>query len=112
LARAADPDDARMRLRGALRRMIGEARLLVVPRGKTRWCAVQVFFNDNQRCRSYLIYYRAAVATPQARKESMWWVRSFAQADIKGDLDLRNREHVQRLERQLNALPLEAVREN
>jgi DNA invertase Pin-like site-specific DNA recombinase len=44
VADADDPGDARLRLRAALRRIVEEIWLLVVPRGRGRLCAIQVFF--------------------------------------------------------------------
>ena len=57
---APDPDDARLRLRAALRRLIDSVWLMIVPRGSTRMCAVQVWFAGGKRHRDYLIYHRPA----------------------------------------------------
>jgi hypothetical protein len=45
---ADDLQDARLRLRAALRRVIDEIRLLVVLRGHDRLAAVQIWFNGNE----------------------------------------------------------------
>jgi hypothetical protein len=53
LGEAPDPGDARLRLRSALRRVIESVWLLVVPRGRDRLLAAQVWFAGGDRCRSY-----------------------------------------------------------
>src|SRR5262249_7197914 len=60
LKSAPDPEDARLRLRGALRRIVDSFWLLIVPRGRDRLCAVQVWFQGSGSCRNYLILHRPA----------------------------------------------------
>ncbi len=89
LATAPDVKDARLRLRSALRRIVDEIRLLVVPRGRDRLAAVQVFFkgdpvriihNDEeitvQPNRSYLIFHRPPKANAKSRTAGRWKVIS------------------------------------
>jgi DNA invertase Pin-like site-specific DNA recombinase len=100
LANAPDPEDARLRLRSCLRRMVDSIWLLVVPRGTTRLAAVQVWFAGGKRHRDYLILHRAA----GNRRPGGSWARSFADAAVPGTLDLRRREDARALEADLAAL--------
>lgn len=105
LAAAPDPEDARLRLRSALRRILDSVWLLVVPRGRDRLAAVQVWFAERKRCRDYLILYRPALANRVGRTtEGGWWVRSFADVMKPGDLDLRKRADVKKLEALLSTI--------
>jgi hypothetical protein len=107
LARASDPIDARLRLRAALRRMIDRVYLLVVPRGRTRLAAVQVWFAGGKRCRNYLITHRLGRGNKTARTPACWWVRSFADAPVRGSPDLRNLKHALALADVLQRVELE-----
>jgi DNA invertase Pin-like site-specific DNA recombinase len=106
---APDPTEARLRLRGALRRTIDSIHLVVVPRGGVRLCAAQVWFRPEKGtptiCRSYLILHEAAPSRAKDRSPR-WSVRSFADALAQGDLDLRKIDHAHRLEQQLTAIDL------
>jgi DNA invertase Pin-like site-specific DNA recombinase len=101
IGQAADPKDARLRLRSALRQIIDSIWLLVVPRGRDRLCAVQIWFADGKRHRDYLILHRPPKANKAARVEGGWWARSLASTVKAGDLDLRKRDHAKRLEKAL-----------
>jgi hypothetical protein len=84
---AADPADARLRLRAALRRMVSGVWLLVVPRGRTRTrlAAVQVFFAGGGRRRDYLIHYVAAGRGRKGveKRKGYWQVRSWTGDDLR-----------------------------
>jgi DNA invertase Pin-like site-specific DNA recombinase len=112
LAATLKNDDDRTRLRSALRSLIKEIWMLVVPinGGSDRWCAVEVFFNTDdpkvQRRRDYLIHYRAGrcngtVATSRCV--------SLANVIDRDDLDLRDRSHAAALEAELLALDLDEL---
>jgi DNA invertase Pin-like site-specific DNA recombinase len=103
---AADPEGARLRLRSALRRVVEKIVLLVVPRGRDRLAAVQIWFAGGKRHRAYLIFHRAARANKSARVEGIWWVKSFAATGLP-PLDLRKPELVRRLEKLLLAVDLD-----
>jgi DNA invertase Pin-like site-specific DNA recombinase len=106
---APDPEDARLRLRAALRRIVEGIWCLFVARGALRVAAVQVWFADGATHRDYLILHRPAVNGFGGRKEGGWWSRSLASAVEPGDLDLRNREHAADLERALLSLDLKTL---
>lgn len=110
LDNAPDPQDARLRLRSALRHIISDIWLLIVPRGRARLAAVQVWFTDGKRRRDYLLFHRPARANASARTDEQWWARSLAAVAEPGDLDLRNRDHAARLEAALLALDLGSLR--
>jgi DNA invertase Pin-like site-specific DNA recombinase len=101
LDNAEDPDDARTRLRGLLRRIVSEIRVLVVPRGRDRLAAVQVWFTDAARCRSYLVLRRPATGGSVGTRPAAWWARSLAEVVNPGDLDLRDPGHARCLEQAL-----------
>jgi DNA invertase Pin-like site-specific DNA recombinase len=105
LGQAADPQDARRRLRSALRRILGSIWMLVVPLGRARACAVQLWFANCERHRDYLVLHDPATK----RRPGRWWCRSFADATVPGELDLRRRDHARKLERALLALDLSAL---
>jgi DNA invertase Pin-like site-specific DNA recombinase len=103
LAKAADPDAARLKLRTVLGRLVKEAWVLPVRRGRFLLCAVQFYFHGGKH-RDYLLVYRAAAnhAPGGAR------AASFADAAAPGDLDLRRPKHARRLEKWLASVDLDA----
>jgi DNA invertase Pin-like site-specific DNA recombinase len=103
---APDPEEARLRLRAALRRMVDEIRLLVVPRGRDRLCAAQIWFAGGERHRDYLILHRPPKANAASRTEGGAWALSLNDAVALGPLDLRQRAHAERLEAALGSLDL------
>jgi DNA invertase Pin-like site-specific DNA recombinase len=100
VAGAPDPQDARVRLRSALRRVVESMWLLVVPcpGGRDRLCAVQVWFTGGKRHRDYLIFHRPAKGNRTTRTEGGWRARSLADLVKPGDLDLRDRRDARKLE--------------
>jgi DNA invertase Pin-like site-specific DNA recombinase len=105
---AEDPDDARMRLRTALRRITQEISLLVVPRGMLRVCAVQFHFREGKR-RDFLILYRQASKPGGKPKPSAWRAGSLANVAKAGELDLRKPKHARALEALLSSLDPHAL---
>jgi DNA invertase Pin-like site-specific DNA recombinase len=109
LESAPDPEDARLRLRAALRRIIAGIWILIVVRGRQRLCAVQVWFADRKKQRTYLIWHKMGhggmyrVQPPQEK----WWTLD----DVLrlGALDLRKLAHAARLEKALTQLDLDAL---
>jgi DNA invertase Pin-like site-specific DNA recombinase len=103
---AADPADARLRLRAALRRITEVIMLLVVPSGHDRLCAAQFHFKEGRR-RDFLIHYRPAAKPGGKPIPASLSVRSLADVAQPGSLDLRKPDHAKRLEKALAALPLD-----
>jgi DNA invertase Pin-like site-specific DNA recombinase len=110
---AADPQDARLRLRAALRQIVSEVWLLVVPLGgarrRDRLAAVQIYFSDGKGTREYVILHQAPRANRTVRHDGRWWARSLAEVAEPGALDLRKPEHARKLESTLAALDLAAL---
>ncbi len=102
---AADPRDARLRLRAALRRIVDSVWLLVVPRGLDRLAAVQIRFAGGERHRDYLLMYLPATPHREGR-----WCQPYSSADVAAlsALDLREPAHAKRLEAVLLAADLDA----
>jgi DNA invertase Pin-like site-specific DNA recombinase len=104
---AEDKDDMRIRLRTALRRSVKEIHLLIVPRGRARLCACQVYFSGADTWRLYVVYFRPPWGGPDGcRHEAKWQPLSFASADEPVDWDLRRRGDVKEMEEVLAALEL------
>jgi DNA invertase Pin-like site-specific DNA recombinase len=108
---AKDPDAAKLRLRGVLRRLVEEIWLLVVPRGRDRLCAVQVWFHRDdptapERHRDYLLFHRVPRGNQHGRGEARTEVLSSADLDALGPLDLRKQKDARQLEAALVTLQL------
>ena len=106
---APDLDDARLRLRSALRRIIDSIFMLIVPRRADRLAAVQIWFTGGKRHRDYLILHRPPRSNGKKRVEGQWWVRSLADVTKPGALDLRNPDHAARLEKALLEVELDEL---
>jgi DNA invertase Pin-like site-specific DNA recombinase len=106
LAAAPDPADAKLRLRAVLRRLVESVWLLVVPRGRDRLCAVQMWFTGGERRRDYLIYHRPDRANQHGVAKGGWSARSLADVAAPGDLDLRRPEDAHLLEQHLAEMDL------
>jgi DNA invertase Pin-like site-specific DNA recombinase len=103
LATAPDPQEARLRLRAALRRIVAEIVILIMPHGQDRLAAIQVNFVGRDRRRDYLLMYRPG----SGKRRAASWVRSFADSALPDNLDLRRPDHVRRLEQELATVELE-----
>jgi DNA invertase Pin-like site-specific DNA recombinase len=99
LDKAPDQNDARTRLRAAIRRITESVWCLFVGHGADRVAAVQVYFTGGTR-RDYVILHRPAKANAAARTKSEWWVRSMADT-APGPFDLRKHRDAARLEKAL-----------
>jgi DNA invertase Pin-like site-specific DNA recombinase len=115
LDNAPDPQEVRTRLRAAIRRIVESVWVLIVRArptrscartGATRLCVVQIWFADSKQHRDYLIYHKPAVSLPNVRKDEEMHVCSLADAVKLGPLDLRQPDHVRRLEKWLSTLDL------
>jgi DNA invertase Pin-like site-specific DNA recombinase len=98
---AKDPDDVRLRLRAVLQRAVSEAWVLIVRRGSYHLAAVQFYFEGGAR-RDYLVVYQPAAN----RRPGGWWACSMADVPKSGDLDLRERIDVRKLEAVLTNMDL------
>jgi hypothetical protein len=101
LAAAPDPLEARLRLRSALRRIVEDMRVLVLPRGQDRLVVVQIWFAGGKRNRSYMIAYRTA-----GNRRPAWPPRaeSFTLPGTGRKLDLRRLDDARRLEVEIGQL--------
>jgi DNA invertase Pin-like site-specific DNA recombinase len=72
LETAGDPRDARLRLRSALRRIVKEIRVKVVPSGMTRYAFVQLSFVGGDRLRHYLIRHDPAWSNGLESRAASW----------------------------------------
>jgi DNA invertase Pin-like site-specific DNA recombinase len=116
---AADPRDARLRLRSALRRVVESVWLLVVPRGMARLWAVQVWFVGGKRQRSYLVRYEPKRGASQPGSSGRgsgckgrpehWAARSLADVAGPADLDLRRKADAAALEKLLASLDPDTI---
>jgi hypothetical protein len=103
LEAAPDPREARLKLRALLRQLVNEIWILVVPVSKAkRLAAVQVFFESGAR-RDYLIHSQDA---GYCRKGG-WTARSLPpEVTANLQLDLRRKNHAERLEKVLMKMEL------
>lgn len=115
LGEAADPVDARLRLRAALRRVVERIYLLVAGAGRGRVAVAQVFFHGSTRSRLVHMLHRPRWSCRHRRVQpGRWWAYSCA-VPAPGGPDLRQPDDVARLEaglaeRVLRAVAAEAAR--
>jgi DNA invertase Pin-like site-specific DNA recombinase len=102
---AADPDDVRLRIRTALRRMAEGVWCLFLARGAWRIAAVQIWFHGGAH-RDYFVLYRRAVSGNAPARPAYCDSADMARVAQPGELDLRKRDHAKRLEKVLLAMPL------
>jgi DNA invertase Pin-like site-specific DNA recombinase len=104
---AGEGDPARLRLRPVLRRLVEDARVLIVRRGSWQLCVVQFFLDGGGR-RDYLIAYQAA----GYNRPGGWSVGSLPpRLTAKLALDLRRGDHVADLAEALTAADLADLNE-
>jgi DNA invertase Pin-like site-specific DNA recombinase len=116
LDNADDREDVRPRLRAALRRTIKEVWLIVVPRGRTRLCEVQVFFARGGY-RRYWVARRSPYGNQSGRQPGRWAVVSVRPAGDNpplglasgGTEDLRDPTDAELVRHYLEELPANAV---
>ncbi len=109
IEQAPDREDARVRLRSALRRMVEGIWCLFVARGALRIAAVRVQFTGG-RHRDYLIVYKPPTGGSVGERPARTWVRSFAELGAGEGLDLRKREHAAALADALEAIDPEDLK--
>jgi hypothetical protein len=89
---------ARLRFRAVVRRLVKEARVLVVQRSRQDRVAAAQFYFAGGACRSYVIFSRTHCGSGKHRKAPRWRAWSFAEAGLSEAVDLRQAEHSRRLE--------------
>jgi DNA invertase Pin-like site-specific DNA recombinase len=94
-------DEARLKLRPVLRRVVEGMWVLIVRRGSYQLAAVQVRFADSDKVRDYLILHQTA----GFHRPGGWWPLSFADV-MEPIYDLRRPEDARQLEADLAALDL------
>jgi DNA invertase Pin-like site-specific DNA recombinase len=109
LDNAPDPEEARVRLRSALRRITEGIWCLFVGRGAWRIAAVQLWFTGGAH-RDYIIFHRPATGGAVGERPAQTACESLARV-APGKLDLRKPEDARELEAALLALDLEGVAE-
>jgi hypothetical protein len=109
---APDPEDARLKLRSTFRQIIEGIWMLVVPRGRKRLCACQVWFAGGKRQRSYLILHLPASTNPgRGRAKPEWRADSLSTVAKAGQLDLRRPRDAAALEKLLLAVDVAKLAE-
>jgi DNA invertase Pin-like site-specific DNA recombinase len=111
LDNAPDPNDARLRLRAALRHIVDSIWLLVVVRGYTRLVAVQIWFAGCKRRRDYLIYYRRGGGNAKSRTPGDWDCWSLSRFVTADSLDIRIPDDARALEEELMEIDLDDLAE-
>lgn len=86
IAESDDPHEARLRLRSILRRTVSGIWLVVtkIPGQSDRYCAAQIFFQNSDASRIFLIWYRAACRLrPERMSESIDWTNANPEIDLR-----------------------------
>jgi DNA invertase Pin-like site-specific DNA recombinase len=109
LESAPDPEQARLRLRAVLGRVVESIPCLFVARGWDRIATVQVWFADGKQHCDYIIYHRPAITGAVESRPAQSWRRSLTDAAALGPLDLRQPADAQRLERLLSVIDLDGL---
>jgi DNA invertase Pin-like site-specific DNA recombinase len=104
-ARPEQREDLRRRLKGRIRQLVLGAWVLMVRRGMTCLCAVQLHFRAGERRRDYLLIHRPG----NRYREGTWRAWSLADVTKPRDLDLRKRDHARRLEKALAVIDLSEI---
>ncbi len=105
-ARKRNDKDTLLRLRSAMRRIIDTVWLLIVPRGRNRLCAVQIWFAGGKKHRDYLLLHKPPMANKKTSTPGSWYCRSLAAATNAEDLDLRRPEDAEALAEVLQQMDL------
>lgn len=109
LRKAPNLEEARVRLRSALRRIVDGIWCLFVPRGSKRLAAVQIWFAGGEQHRDYLILHQPAIGGAVGKCPSQAWCRSLADAVEAEAMDLRKRADTAKYERLLTGVNIETL---
>lgn len=82
ISSAPDPTEAKVRLRGVLRRIVKSIWMLVVPRGRTRLAIVQAFFTGGG-VREWLVIYRPVRTNGISRQPARLYVDSARESELE-----------------------------
>jgi DNA invertase Pin-like site-specific DNA recombinase len=97
--------DLRRRLKDRIKQLVDGGSMLVVRRGKSAICALQLRFRASDRRRDYLIVHK-----PGTRYTEPRWVACSLPADVAaGDLDLRREKDVRDLARLLETIDYDSL---
>jgi hypothetical protein len=99
MAEAPDQEDMRRRLQAALRRVVDSIWLLVLHRGRDSIAMVQVNFRKTPEKRWYWLYHRSPKANQNGRQAGRWWARSVRFPEGLHEIDLRERQHAEVMEK-------------
>jgi DNA invertase Pin-like site-specific DNA recombinase len=88
LSSAPDKQEARLRLRSVLRRIIEAVYVIVVPDGLYRIAQVQVFFRDSEASRSFWIYYRPKLSNGKQSKAGRYYCTSIRREELEYAYDV------------------------
>lgn len=106
-------DKLRLKIRSALRRIVKEMRLLIVPRGRVRLANLQVYFADGKSYRSYMLIVRSPQANQIVRATGRYYVASVKHPDDGLDMienhDLRNPGDADMTRRVLEEYPTDLI---
>jgi hypothetical protein len=105
LKRAPNLEEARVRLRSALRRIVENICCLFMARGRVRLAAVQIHFTGGKH-RDYIILHEPAIGGAVGTRSARWSCRSLADNAKLGDYDLRRREDAVELEQILSHIDI------
>jgi DNA invertase Pin-like site-specific DNA recombinase len=108
LGAAPDPEEARVRLRAALRRIVEGVWCVFVARGRSRLAAVQVRFTGGA-ARDFLIYHRTGTGGSVGTRPAAWQACSLpADVGVEG-LDLRRKTDARGLAETLAKINLDLL---
>lgn len=109
LQQAPSLEEARVRLRSALRRIVESVGCLFVARGRERLAAVQIWFAGGKKHRDYLILHQPAIGGAVGSRPARWHVCSLADAIESKAMDFRKPEDAAKYEKLLAAVDLETL---
>jgi DNA invertase Pin-like site-specific DNA recombinase len=105
---APDPEEARVRIRAALRRIIEGFWCLFIGRDSYRVAAIQARFIGGAH-RDFLIVHRAATGGAVGGRDAQWWACSLAKATGQQSLDLRRKRDARDLSTTLNDIDINVL---
>jgi DNA invertase Pin-like site-specific DNA recombinase len=108
LETAPDPEEARVMLRAALRRIVQSIWCVFVGRGAVRLAGIQVWFAGGAH-RDYLIVHRGGSGGSVGNRPAQWWARSLPSDMAKRGLDLRRKRDAKALSKFLTDVEVSSL---